>query len=98
MSPQTEEFNLFYDQEIIEKEVVNIEMKKGDVGKKKNNLFYFFYCLFFYFFIYFGFFLVIWSSRLPHANGISKGNNWRLQCFVRYVSSTLRPGYSQVGK
>jgi len=28
---------------------------------------------------------LIWSSRLPHANGRNKTNRWRLQCFITFV-------------
>ncbi len=30
---------------------------------------------------------LIWSSRLPHGNAKNTSNRWRLQCFVRCVSS-----------
>jgi len=28
---------------------------------------------------------IIWSSRLPHSNCINLSNQWRMQCFVRFV-------------
>lgn len=34
--------------------------------------------------------LLIWSSRLPHASATNRSNRWRLQCYVRFVSSTER--------
>ena len=39
---------------------------------------------------------MIWSSRLPHANSVSKSDKWRYQCFVRFVPSLKYSLYSKM--
>ncbi|KAL6075091.1 PhytanoylCoA dioxygenase (PhyH) superfamily protein [Balamuthia mandrillaris] len=38
---------------------------------------------------------IVWNSRLPHSNCPNRSANWRVQCFVRFVSSKLHPQYRE---